>query len=96
MADPVTDRIRDLAVDLFLRCYGAYAGDMAMGVLARGGVHLAGGIAARLLPAFQRGGFTIAFNDKAEHAALVMKMPVSVCTDPLLGLIGAAHLATHR
>ena len=93
---PVTECVRDLAVDLFLRCYGAYAGDMAMSVLARGGVHLAGGIAARLLPAFQRGGFTTAFNDKAEHTALVMKMPVSVCTDPLLGLIGAAHLATHE
>lgn len=92
-ADPATRHIATLAIDLFLRCYGAYAGDMALSVLARGGVHLAGGIAVRLLPAFQRGGFMAAFTDKAEHAALVEAMPVSVCTDPLLGLIGAAQLA---
>ena len=93
LATAPADSTAGRAIDLFLRCYGAYAGDMAMSVLARGGVHLAGGIAGHLLTAFERGGFLTAFNAKAEHAALMTAMPVSICTDPNLGLIGAAQLS---
>jgi len=32
------------ALDLFISCYGAAAGDFALAVLARGGVYVAGGI----------------------------------------------------
>lgn len=80
-----------LAIDLFLRCYGAYAGDMAMATLPRGGVHLAGGIAAQLLPQLANGSFLNAFNSKAEHAELAARMPVDVCIDPALGINGAAQ-----
>ncbi len=80
-------------LDLFLTAYGAFAGDMAMAVLARGGVYLAGGIAAKLLPVLPASPFLTAFNAKAEHAALVRRMPVAVVTDPALGLRGAARLA---
>jgi glucokinase len=82
------------ALDLFLSAYGAFAGDMAMAVMARGGVYLAGGIAARLLPILPASPFLAAFNAKAEHADLIRKMPVAVVTDPSLGLRGAACLAT--
>lgn len=81
------------ALDVFLNCYGAYAGDMAMAVLPRGGVFLAGGIAAKVAPAIRRGGFLRAFNAKAEHAHLAEKMPVHVALDPSIGLRGAALLA---
>ncbi|RLJ67827.1 glucokinase [Sulfurisoma sediminicola] len=81
------------SVDVFLAAYGAFAGDMAMAVMARGGVYLAGGIAARILPLLQSGNFLAAFNAKAEHAALVERMAVHVVTDPRLGLRGAAQLA---
>ena len=50
------------SLDLFLAAYGAFAGDMALACLPRGGVFLAGGIAAGLLPALQQGGFLAAFN----------------------------------
>lgn len=81
------------AVDLFLAAYGAYAGDMAMTVMARGGVFLAGGIAAKLLPLLADSPFLAAFNAKAEHAELIRRMPVTVAIDPALGLRGAAVLA---
>lgn len=81
------------SLDMFLAAYGAFAGDMALACLARGGVFLAGGIAARLLPLLQQSGFLAAFNAKAEHAAIVERMPIHVATDPLLGLHGALHLA---
>lgn len=91
LANPQSAERRSL--DMFLAAYGAFAGDMALTCLARGGVFLAGGIAARLLPALQRSGFLAAFNAKAEHAAIAARMPVHVATDPLLGLRGALHLA---
>lgn len=84
------------SVEVFLSAYGAFAGDMAMAVMARGGVYLAGGIAAKLLPLLRSGTFLTAFNAKAEHAQLVARMAVHVATDPQLGLRGAARLALHN
>lgn len=81
------------SLELFLTAYGAFAGDMALACLARGGVFLAGGIAAGLLPVLQQSGFLAAFNAKAEHAAIAARMPIHVATDPLLGLQGALQLA---
>lgn len=81
------------AVDLFLAAYGAFAGDMAMALMARGGVYLAGGIAAKLLPLIPTSPFMTAFNAKAEHTAIARRMPVFVASDPALGLRGAAVFA---
>jgi len=81
------------SLDVFLTAYGAFAGDMAMACMARGGVFLAGGIAAKILPLMQGGGFVAAFAAKAEHAALAARMPVHVVVDAELGLKGAATLA---
>lgn len=80
------------ALDLFLAAYGAFAGDMALACLPRGGVFLAGGIAAKMIPALQHGEFLAAFNAKAEHAVLAARMPIHIATDPLLGLQGALRL----
>ncbi|SMB23937.1 Glucokinase [Sterolibacterium denitrificans] len=81
------------ALDLFCRAYGAFAGDLALLLLARGGVYIAGGIAAQILPLLRSGPFLAAFNAKAEHARLAALMPLHVVTDPDLGLKGAALLA---
>lgn len=80
------------SLELFLSAYGAFAGDMALACLARGGVFLAGGIAAKQLPLLQHSGFLAAFNDKAEHAAIAARMPIHVTTNPALGLHGALQL----
>lgn len=90
LADPASSAGRSL--DAFLAAYGAFAGDMALTVLARGGVYLAGGIAAKILPALRDGPFLAAFDAKAEHGRLATRMPVHVVTDPELGLRGAALL----
>ena len=84
------------SLDLFLAAYGAFAGDMALTCLARGGVFLAGGIAAGLLPELRQSAFLAAFNAKAEHAAIAARMPIHVATDPLSGLHGALQLAYFR
>ncbi|HEX8986454.1 MAG TPA: glucokinase [Rhodocyclaceae bacterium] len=84
------DAVARRSVDCFLAAYGAYASDMALAVMARGGVFLAGGIAAKILPLMQSGLFIRTFRDKAAHAALAARMPVHVVTDAELGLKGAA------
>jgi glucokinase len=81
------------AADIFMAGYGAFAGDMALALLARGGVYLAGGVTQKLLPLLRAGGFLAAFNAKAEHAGLARRMPVHVVTEPEIGLLGAAVLA---
>ncbi|CAG4883162.1 Glucokinase [Georgfuchsia toluolica] len=81
------------AMELFFSVYGAFAGDMALALMATGGVFLSGGIAVKNLPQLQSSPFIREFNAKAEHAALAMRMPVKVVTDLELGLKGAAHHA---
>lgn len=81
------------ALQLWLACLGAFAGDLALHWLARGGVYLAGGIAARLLPQIDCTPLLEAFAAKREHAALMPAMPVHLVTDEELGLKGALVLA---
>jgi glucokinase len=45
LADRASVEARALA--LFIRCYGGFAGDIALACLSRGGVYLCGGIAAK-------------------------------------------------
>jgi glucokinase len=88
-ADPVARA----AVDLFLECFGAAAGDHALAILARGGVFLAGGIAPRILPRLRSGPFLAAFNAKGVHARLMARFPVNAVVNERLGLLGAGRLA---
>ncbi|HEX4327434.1 MAG TPA: glucokinase [Burkholderiales bacterium] len=81
------------ALQLFFRIYGAAAGDLALAVMPRGGVYIAGGIAARLLPQMRASSFVEAFNGKAPHAGLIQRLPLRVITDLDLGLKGAARIA---
>jgi glucokinase len=81
------------SVALFFRCFGAFAGDLALTVDARGGVYICGGVTPRLLPLLRRGDFKRAFCAKGGHGALAVRYPIKVVLDPRLGLRGAAHLA---
>jgi len=88
------DPLANAALDLFVACYGAAAGDHALAVVARGGVYVAGGIAPKILPRLAAGGFVAAFNAKGGFAELARKMPVRVVTNERLGLLGAALCAS--
>jgi glucokinase len=87
------DTLACRALDLFIACYGAAAGDHALAVSARGGVYIAGGIAPKILGRLAAGGFMAAFNAKGVHAHLNLRMPVRVVTTERLGLLGAALIA---
>jgi glucokinase len=92
-AQAATDPLAEQALKIWLACYGAIAGDLALHWLARGGVYLAGGIAAKLLPNIDTSPFTAAFLNKREHADLIREMPVYLLTAEDLGLKGAMALA---
>ena len=81
------------AIDLFVACYGSFAGDVALAFLARGGLYLCGGIASRLKPCFTRGAFVERFNDKGRHRSLTESVPVRLVVNEMLGLAGAARAA---
>lgn len=81
------------ALDLFLEAYGAEAGNAALRVIARGGVFLAGGIAAKVLPRLLEGAFLRGFLDKGRMRDIAASVPVYVVTEENLGLLGAALLA---
>jgi glucokinase len=87
------DALANHALDLFVSCFGAVAGDHALAVLARGGVFIAGGVAPKILPRLEDGRFVAAFNAKGAHRRLAERMPVHVVTEEKLGLLGAALLA---
>lgn len=80
-------------MDLFVDAYGAEAGNLALKVMASGGVFLAGGIAAKNLERFRDGRFIRAYADKGRHRDLVLQWPVHLITNDRVGLIGAASLA---
>ena len=81
------------ALDLFVRVYGAEAGNLALKVLARGGVYIAGGIAAQIMSKMKDGEFVRAFADKGRFAGLLRDIPVHVVLNPKVGLMGAARVA---
>jgi glucokinase len=81
------------ALDMFVRAYGAFAGDLALLFMARGGIYLAGGMAPKILPLLRQGGFLAAFRAKAEHAPLMPGFPIHVVANEKLGLQGALRIA---
>ena len=81
------------ALDLWVSIYGSEAGNAALQYRATGGVYVAGGIAAKILPALKRPGFLRALHDKAPMRELVAGIPVRVVLDSNLGLYGAAAAA---
>lgn len=87
------DECARLALDLFCRIYGSQAANFALITLATGGVYLAGGIAPKILPALQNGGFLEGFLQKSPMSHLLEAMPVWVVTQDKIGLLGAARVA---
>ena len=81
------------ALGLFAEIYGAYAGNLALAGLCRGGVYIAGGIAPKIIDTLRAGGFMRAFRAKGRFSALLHEIPVHVVTHPTPGLLGARREA---
>ncbi|HUL31502.1 MAG TPA: glucokinase [Thermodesulfobacteriota bacterium] len=81
------------ALDLFASIYGAAAGNLALQVMAVGGVFIGGGIAPKIIWKLKDGTFSNAFKDKGRLSRIVAHIPVSVIMNDKTALLGAASCA---
>lgn len=78
-------------LQLFVDILAREAGNLALKVLATGGVYLGGGIPPRILPQLQDGAFLDAFVSKGRFRDLLKNVPVKVICRKDTGLVGVAH-----
>jgi len=80
----------------FAAAYGAETGNIALKVLAAGGMYLGGGIAPKSLKTLRAGGFVQAFLDKGRLSPVLEAIAVRVILDDTCALLGAAAYAEAR
>ena len=81
-------------MELFVSAYGAEAGNLALKVLPRRGLYIAGGIAPKILPLIQeKDRFLEVFRNKGRMRRLLEKVPVYIVKNPQVGLLGATRYA---
>jgi glucokinase len=83
-------------IELLASAYGAESGNLALKLLALGGLYLGGGIAPKILKFLANGGFMQAFLDKGRLSPLLETIPVRVILDDTCALLGAAAYAETR
>jgi glucokinase len=83
-------------LNMFASAFGAEAGNVALKVLAMGGIYLGGGIAPKILKTMQKGEFVQAFLDKGRLSPLLETIPVRIILDETCALLGAAAYAEAR
>jgi glucokinase len=87
------DGVAVRALDAFAAVYGAFAGNVALTVLARGGMYIAGGIAPKIATKLEDGTLVRAFVSKGRFSALLETVPLHIVLNARVGLYGALDLA---
>lgn len=87
------DKLASEAVLLFIKIYGAQAGNLALNVLPYAGLYIAGAIAAKNLTESYYEHFLTAFLAKGKMASLMSTIPVRLILNTEVGVLGAQHLA---
>ena len=82
-------------LDCFTHNYGSEAGNLALKMLALGGVYIGGGIAPKMLPKMKSKIFLEAFTTKGRLSPLLQSIPVYVILNDKTALQGAAWFAAH-
>ncbi|MBX3051458.1 MAG: glucokinase [Caldilineaceae bacterium] len=95
LAQPECDICR-CTLEMFVEILAGEAGNMALKVLATGGVYLGGGIPPRILPVLEDERFLAAFKAKGRFASLLENVPIHVILNPKAGLLGAASYGLAR
>jgi glucokinase len=78
-------------LEIFVSILGAEAGNLALKVMATGGIYLGGGIPPRILSVLQAGGFMQTFQHKGRFGSMVGQIPVHVILNSKAALFGAAR-----
>lgn len=77
-------------LEIFVSILGAEAGNMALRVLATGGVYLGGGVPVHLRAMLDSNTFRAAFRNKGRLSHLLAQIPVHIILHPRIALLGAA------
>jgi glucokinase len=81
------------ALEIFVSLYGAEAGNLALKLMATGGVYLGGGIAPKIIQKLKEPEFMNAFTAKGRMRPLLQDIPVRVIMNSKTALLGAARHA---
>lgn len=84
------------ALDLFVKLYGAEAGNLALHHLALGGIYIGGGIAPKIIEELKKPPFMEAFLDKGRMRELLETVSVAVVLNDKTALKGAAVHASMK
>lgn len=79
------------ALGMFIRMYGAEAGNLALKLMSTGGVYVGGGIAPKLVDSLRNGPFMDGFLNKGRMSVALSTIPVQVVLNDKSGLMGAAY-----
>jgi len=83
----------EMTLDVTVRLYGAEAANLALKIMATGGVFIGGGIAPRILRKLGDPAFMAAFANKGRMNDLLGAIPVKVILNDSTALLGAARAA---
>jgi glucokinase len=89
LAHDETENIARMTMELFTAILAAESANLALMILATGGIYIGGGIPPRILPFLQGDRFMHSFA-KAEYREMLAAMPVHIILEPKTALIGAA------
>jgi glucokinase len=87
------DAVCEEALDLMVSIYGAEAGNLALRLLATGGIYIGGGIAPHILPKLRQRSFLDSLTAKGRFRTMLEQIPVHVILNEHAGLLGAARIA---
>lgn len=81
------------ALEIFVSIYGGEAANLALQMLAVGGIFIGGGIAPKILNEMKEGGFMKRFVQKGRFTSLLLGIPVKIILNENTALIGAGAYA---
>lgn len=88
-----TSKLCEQALNVFVTIYGAEAGNLALKIMAMGGIFVGGGIAPKIAGKRTVPFFMKAFADKGRMRELLESLPVNVIINEKTALLGAARCA---
>jgi glucokinase len=81
------------AVEWFISIYGAEAGNLALKIMALGGLYVGGKMAKILMENIKKGGFARSFIEKGRFSPLLKTMTVYLILNEETPLLGAVEFA---
>lgn len=81
------------ALNIFTEIYGAEAGNLALKLMATGGIYIGGGIAPKMIEKLSEPRFLAAFLDKGRLSDVLETIQIKVIMNDKTALLGAARCA---